>query len=133
MRKSLILEQLREAKNIPTKRAFALKLGISTQGLNNWYARDTFSPEVIMRAFPDVNMGWLLSGEGEMFIADKQSEAGADVTIPADVWQVIKDQATSLKIKDQQTAEVIAMLREQMQFVKKVAVIPFPAVAEEDE
>lgn len=66
MDKSLMLEQLRAAKKIQTKTLFAEILGISTQNLNNWYKRNVYDASVLMRAFPDLNPQWLLTGEGEM-------------------------------------------------------------------
>lgn len=68
MDKSLMLEQLRAAKKIKTKSLFAQTLGISTQNLNNWYRRGVYDVEVVVRAFPDINPQWLLTGEGEMFL-----------------------------------------------------------------
>ena len=61
-----MLEQLRAAKKIQTKTLFAEILGISTQNLNNWYKRNVYDASVLMRAFPDLNPQWLLTGEGEM-------------------------------------------------------------------
>lgn len=63
-----MLEQLRAAKKIKTKSLFAQTLGISTQNLNNWYRRGVYDVEVVVRAFPDINPQWLLTGEGEMFL-----------------------------------------------------------------
>lgn len=46
---------------------------------------------------------------------EPQSEIGGEtITIPREVWKVIEDQAASLKTKDQQVNEVIALLKEQI-------------------
>lgn len=44
------------------------------------------------------------------------------ISMPADVWEVIKNQAESLKTKDAQTSEVIGMLKEQMKKNYRVGV-----------
>lgn len=68
MDKSLMLEQLRTAKKIKTKSLFAEVLGISTQNLNGWYKRNAYNTDILLRAFPDLNPQWLLTGEGEMLV-----------------------------------------------------------------
>lgn len=44
------------------------------------------------------------------------------ISMPADVWEVIRNQAESLKTKDAQTSEVIGMLKEQMKKNYRVGV-----------
>lgn len=68
-----------------------------------------------------VNIDWLLTGEGEMLKESTPKEEKSPqggVTIPDDVWNVIKnqaeslkDQAASLESKDKQLEGVIDMLR----------------------
>ena len=45
---------------------FARILGISPQNLSNWYKRNTFDANLILRKFTNVCEDWLLTGEGEM-------------------------------------------------------------------
>lgn len=69
----------------------------------------------------DVNIDWLRTGEGEMLKENTPKEEKSPqggVTIPDDVWNVIKnqaeslkDQAASLESKDKQLEGVIDMLR----------------------
>lgn len=66
MDKSLILNKIKTAFNIKTNAEFARRLGISPQNLSNWYSRNTFDENLILRKFTNVNEGWLLTGEGEM-------------------------------------------------------------------
>lgn len=61
-----------------------------------------------------------LAGEGEMLkkpepptVAPAMSDTDF-ITMPRSVWKVIEDQAASLRTKDEQVGEVIAMLKEQI-------------------
>lgn len=91
-------------------------------------------PEQMYSKLLNNNRGWNIAKLSSAELCSKEvTPTQSGITIPADVWQVIKDQAASLKIKDQQTAEVIAMLREQMHSVKNDVAMPFPAVVEDEE
>ena len=65
---------------------FANKIGISTQSLSNYLNRNT-KPTVdlldaIIKAYPQINTDWLITGEGEPFMM-KQEEAT--------MWQTLKE------------------------------------------
>lgn len=63
---------------------------------------------------------WILTGEGNML---NSSEAGGSVvTIPSNVWEVIQTQAESLKSKDKQIDELVAILKQQIAESKKTSV-----------
>lgn len=69
--------------------------------------------ESIALNYPDLNTGWLLTGEGEMLKVEQQvtlSDNGM-VSVSTEAWNVIKKQADSLVMKDQQMGELIAMLK----------------------
>ena len=66
MDKTLILNQLCEYKNFTSKTQFAKFLGIPTQNVANWYNRNTFDLEILIKKFPEVRPAWLISGEGDM-------------------------------------------------------------------
>lgn len=65
----------------------------------------------------NINEVWILSGEGEM-LKTSQSETGV-ISVPINVWEVIKSQADSLKSKDRQIDELMSMLKEQIAENKK--------------
>lgn len=67
----------------------------------------------------NINFVWIQSGEGEMLISDNLN---SEVSIPNDVWKVIKQQAESLSARDRQIDELMAMLKEQIQENKKINV-----------
>ena len=70
-----------------------------------------------------VNLNWLLTGEGEMLTTPSAIQAqpndGDVITIPKEVWGVIKSQADSLQSRDKQIDDLIRLLREQMDEAKR--------------
>lgn len=66
----------------------------------------------------NINEVWIMTGEGNML---NSVEAGTSVvTIPANVWVVIQTQAESLKSKDKQIDELVALLKQQIAEGKKM-------------
>ena len=66
----------------------------------------------------NINEGLIMPGEGNML---NSVEAGTSVvTIPANVWEVIQTQAESLKSKDKQIDELVALLKQQIAEGKKM-------------
>ena len=57
---------------------FASRIGVSANAITNWKARGIkgSSYEKISTAFPNVNMAWLKSGEGDMFLRDAPTPSG---------------------------------------------------------
>lgn len=108
-------------------------------GLGNGYiskVKGSPSPEKcedILKAFPELSREWLFTGRGEMLNpaapADPEpaaeaapaSEAPAQgfVSIPAEAWNVIKQQAASLERKDRQVDRVISLLEAALTETKK--------------
>ena len=65
----------------------------------------------------NINEVWIMTGEGNML---NSVETGSSVvTISANVWEVIQTQAESLKSKDRQIDELVAMLKQQIAESKK--------------
>ena len=66
----------------------------------------------------NINEVWIMTGEGNML---NSVEAGTSVvTIPANVWEVVQTQAESLKSKDKQIDELVALLKQQIAEGKKM-------------
>lgn len=82
--------------------------------------------ELILKAYPNINQGWLLTGEGEPIKKGPMTpsfvipEEDKNVSIPSDAWQVIKQQAASLESKDNQLDRVISLLEDQIKENKKI-------------
>lgn len=88
----------------------------------------------ILDRYPELNKDWLLTGEGEMLRAvaypkldsdsnlhvndkvfsDDHAVIYNDVIIPRDAWEVIRNQAASLRQRDEQMNRVISLLEKQM-------------------
>lgn len=89
--------------------------------------------EQISETFPELNTAWLQTGEGEMLKGSQVPEQVAKaapveapaadpagfVSIPAEAWNVIKQQAASLERKDRQVDRVISLLEDALNERKK--------------
>lgn len=98
-----------------SKSEFGRRIGVSSAFISSM--RRSLQPdkvESIALNFPDLNITWLLTGEGSML-----NEENALVTIPSirkvemseEAWGVIKKQADSLASKDRQIEELIGLLK----------------------
>lgn len=99
MDKSLILNKIKCEFGIKTNAEFARVLGISPQNLSNWYKRNTFDENLILRKFTNVDEHWLLTGEGEMLKSDRVTSAPAsnknipfyDIDVTASIAESFND------------------------------------------
>ena len=66
----------------------------------------------------NINEVWIMTGEGNMLNSVEAGKSG--VTIPANVWGGIQTQAESLKSKDKQIDELVALLKQQIAEGKKM-------------
>lgn len=78
MDKTQILNKLCEYKKFTSRGQFAKFLGVPPQHVANWYARNTFDLEVLIKNFPEVNPQWLISGEGDMLSGSSIVNNGAN-------------------------------------------------------
>lgn len=66
--------------------------------------------------FPELNTAWLLTGEGEMLTgsSEKQptTEVADAVNIPADAWQLIRQQVADNQKRTEQMDRLIALLEQ---------------------
>lgn len=96
-------------------RKFCLSIGVSPSYVNN--INQSIQPQKIdsiTNHYPDLNTGWLLTGEGEMLKGDevpKSTNAIKKVEVSEEAWDVIKKQADSLASKDRQMEELISLLK----------------------
>lgn len=94
---------------------FCRRIGVSNAFISSM--RRSMQPdktESIALNFPDLNISWLLTGEGEM-LKDSGIPIATNiikkVEIPEEAWEVIKKQADSLASKDRQMEDLIALLK----------------------
>ena len=64
--KGEMLDSIKKHLNIQKNADFARFLGISSQAVSNWYARNTFDAELIYTKCEFINADWLLTGKGNM-------------------------------------------------------------------
>ena len=106
------------------ERALADKLGYTKSSFSQIVnGRVPVSDRFIQKlASVDVNINevWIRTGDGDMLNSTEKS--GRAITIPSDVWDVIQTQAESLRSKDKQIDQLIAMLTQQMEECKKTPV-----------
>lgn len=103
------------------ERDLAEKLGYTkssfSQILNGKVALSDKFVKKLCSANENINEVWIMSGVGDML---KSEVVGANViTIPANVWEVIRTQAESLKSRDKQIEELVAILKQQLAEAKK--------------
>jgi hypothetical protein len=116
-----------------SKNKFEVICGLGSRYVSNISV--SIQPDKINRIslnFPDLSTGWLMTGEGEMLknSSHQASVTESDtITIPKEVWGVIKSQADSLRVrdeslqsKDSQIDELIKLIKQQMEEAKKTNV-----------
>lgn len=117
-----VKERLKEYliyKNL-SMRKFSQTIGVSPSYVNN--INKSIQPDKINSItihYPDLNTGWLLTGEGSMLNTDEEySDSGGCITLSKEVWEVIKKQAdglnaqaVSLERRDKQIDELISMIK----------------------
>ena len=108
------LTQYVEDKGL-SKSEFCRRIGVSSAFISSM--RRSIQPdkiESIAFNFPDLNISWLLTGEGTM-LKDKEVSkiinTVKNVKVSEEAWNVIKKQAESLASKDRQMEELIALLK----------------------
>lgn len=69
--KGEMLDAIKAHLDLPKNADFARFLGISSQAVSNWYARNTFDAELLYTKCDFINADWLLSGQGEMLKTSK--------------------------------------------------------------
>lgn len=121
MEKSERLDNLRLALGFKTKRSFAEALGISDQTLSNWYSRNTFDENLILRKFTNVNDVWLLTGKGEML--KSQTAIGDHNTQVAGNSNSVNSSGTLDKALDEIAAQRMLVAKSQEQIDRLLTII----------
>lgn len=66
----------------------------------------------------NINDVWITEGEGSLLKTDTPNSTDT-VTVPKEVWEVVKAQANSLAARDRQVDELIGLLRGEIEAMKK--------------
>lgn len=103
-------------------RAFESQCGLSFGFVGNM--RNSMQPDKVMKIaqqFPDLNTGWLMTGEGEMLLSsiNQNNVSGPNVVgenttnnnqISKELLEIIKDQKEELKKRDEQVDRLITLI-----------------------
>lgn len=107
------LIQYLDIKNI-SKSEFGRAIGVSNAYVTSIRKSiDNEKIKAIALTYPELNIKWLLYGEGEMLLNNKKDDEeiiqqhSSTIEIPLSVWQVIQDQAECIKLKDNQMDEIL--------------------------
>lgn len=66
--------------------------------------------EKISLAFPDLNTGWLLTGEGEMLKDAGESPEGQGVYVPQELVQMFTNMTEAARIQEENVARLTKMV-----------------------
>lgn len=66
--------------------------------------------EKISLAFPDLNTGWLLTGEGEMLKDTGESPEGQGVYVPQELVQMFTNMTEAARIQEENVARLTKMV-----------------------
>ena len=72
--KPLVLDRIKEYYKLKGNAELARFLGVAPNTITNWYGRKTFDIDVIYTKCVDIDMNWLLTGEGNMLRAESEKE-----------------------------------------------------------
>lgn len=64
--KPMVLDRIKEYYKLKGNADLARFLGVAPNTITNWYGRKTFDIDVIYTKCVDIDMNWLLTGEGKM-------------------------------------------------------------------
>ncbi|WP_303913185.1 helix-turn-helix domain-containing protein [Bacteroides mediterraneensis] len=72
--KPLVLDRIKEYYKLKGNAELARFLGVAPNTITNWYGRKTFDIDVIYTKCVDIDMNWLLTGEGNMLSSESEKE-----------------------------------------------------------
>ena len=140
MDKSLIINKIIEAKKFKSDADFARFLGISSQSLSKWKARNTYDIELLYTKCPDLNPDWLFTGEGSIFRNELQQEEVPTnenelITLlrekVKDKEMIIKEKTKNIELLEERLKELkeqVKQLSRQKVSAPSVNYGPFPSV-----
>lgn len=82
--KPSVLDRIKSFYGLKGNADLARFLGVAPNTITNWYGRKTFDIDVIYTKCVDININWLLTGEGNMYRAESEKEENIPVAHPSD-------------------------------------------------
>ncbi len=74
LEKTLILDRIKKAYSLKSNAKLAAFLGIPPTTLSSWYSRNSFDLDLIYEKCVDIDLNWLLTGEGNMLRTESEKE-----------------------------------------------------------
>lgn len=82
--KPSVLDRIKSFYGLKGNADLARFLGVAPNTITNWYGRKTFDIDIIYTKCVDVNINWLLTGEGNMLRTESGKEENIPVAHPSD-------------------------------------------------
>lgn len=82
--KPSVLDRIKNFYGLKGNADLARFLGVAPNTITNWYGRKTFDIDIIYTKCVDVNINWLLTGEGNMLRTESGKEENIPVVHPSD-------------------------------------------------
>ena len=76
--KTLVLDRIKFFYKLKGNADLARFLGVAPNTITNWYGRKTFDLDTIYTKCVDINLDWLLTGEGSMLREPEKRDASVD-------------------------------------------------------
>lgn len=113
----LILNRIKQAKNIQKDAELARFLGITSGLLANWKTRNTYNLDILLTKCSDISLDWLLLGKGEMLRSEQEQQTPQkDNNLPDDyIPQLIASQHKYIHALEAE----IKQLKEQIEQLEK--------------
>lgn len=114
LEKSLILDRIKKAYTLKSNAKLASFLGIPPTTLSSWYSRNTFDLDLIYEKCVEINLNWLLTGEGEMLRSEEKPEHAQHIQSKLDdsiLYNIVQSLQEEKKEKEQKIEKLTEELR----------------------
>lgn len=82
MDKTLVLNKIKEYYQFKSDSEFARFLGINSQNIRNWYARNNYNANLLIEKCPEINPEFIITGEGEVSKDDSKLPVRSEEGVP---------------------------------------------------
>ncbi len=121
--KKKILDRIKTFYNLKNNAKLAAFLGVPPTTLSSWYSRDTFDLDIIYEKCVDIDLAWLLTGEGSMLKEEQSEEKTANKPMdntPSDNNALLYKMYIDIQSKDAEITELKLINQKQEADIKKL-------------
>lgn len=116
MKTFLVIDRLRAYYKVDTNAKLAKKLGVSPSAIANWKVRNRIDWMLIFTRCEDVNLNWLIHGEGPMM-----KESAYKVSEDKDVNKMLLDRVEELTIEKNELQKELENIKAEKKTKKSVS------------